>query len=184
MGLQGDAAEQPLPRLSGDGLVWRPMTEADLDGVVAVAAEAFPDHFEERACYAERLALFPRGCQALADGAGSVHGYAFAYPWQADAAPPLNVLIGALPSNAEVLYLHDFALLKSARGAGHAGSGVEAVVRLGRDEGWPVITLVAVNEAAGFWTRHGFEIADPPGMAEKLASYGSGARYMVRRLTA
>ena len=29
----------------------------------------------------------------------------------------------------------------------------------------------------------GFEVADPPGMAEKLASYGADARYMVRRLT-
>jgi len=27
-------------------------------------------------------------------------------------------------------------------------------------------------------------VADPPGMADKLAGYGPGARYMVRRLTA
>jgi GNAT superfamily N-acetyltransferase len=160
------------------------MTESDVDGVVAVAAEAFPNHFEERACYAERLALFPRGCLVLADGAGAVHGYVFAWPWPADDAPPLNVLIGVLPPDADVLYLHDFALLRSARGAGHAGSGVEAVLRLAHEEGWPAIALVAVNDAAGFWARHGFGIADPPGMAEKLASYGPGACYMVRRLIA
>lgn len=177
MELQGGPAEHPLP-----GLSWRPMTAADLDGVIAVAAEAFPDHFEERACYAERLALFPQGCRALVDAADHVHGYVFAYPWRAEAAPPLNVLIGSLPADAGVLYLHDFALARTARGAGHAGPAVDAVIELARERGRPAVTLVAVNDAAPFWERHGFTVADPPGMAAKLASYGPGARYMVRRL--
>jgi hypothetical protein len=29
---------------------------------------------------------------------------------------------------------------------------------------------------------HGFAVADPPGMTDKLAGYGPDARYMVRRL--
>jgi phosphinothricin acetyltransferase len=40
----------------------------------------------------------------------------------------------------------------------------------------------AIADRAG--TGHGFLVADPPGMADKLAGYGPGARYMVRRLTA
>lgn len=176
MELHGGAAEHPLPPLS-----WRPMTEGDVDGVVAVAAEAFPDHFEARACYAERLALYPQGCRVLSAGPG-VRGYVFAYPWRADAAPPLNSLIGDLPPDAAVLYLHDLALSRAARGGGHARSAVAAVLELAREGGWPAISLVAVNDAAAFWVRHGFEAADPPGMAAKLASYGADACYMVRRL--
>jgi len=42
---------------------------------------------------------------------------------------------------------------------------------------------VAVNDAAPFWERHGFVVIDPPGMADKLASYGADACYMIRRLT-
>jgi GNAT superfamily N-acetyltransferase len=158
------------------------MTAGDLDGVVAVAAEAFPDHFEDRACFAERLALFPRGCRVLVNGNGAVGGYFFAYPWRADAAPPLNSLVGALPPDPDVLYLHDLALSRTVRGGGRARSAVEAVVKLAREGRWPVIALIAVNDAGPFWARHGFEVVDPPGMREKLASYGSDARYMVRRL--
>ena len=177
MVLSGGAAEHPL-----SGLSWRPMKEADLDGVVTVAREAFPDHFEDRACLAERLALFPQGCRMLAEPDGAVRGYLFAYPWRADAAPALNSLIGAIPDDAAVLYLHDMALSRTVRGGGHARSGTEAVVALAHEGGWPAIALVAVNDAAAFWLRQGFEVADPPGMAEKLASYGADARYMVRPL--
>ena len=35
--------------------------------------------------------------------------------------------------------------------------------------------LVAVNDAAPFWERHGFVVTDPPGMADKLAGYGPDA---------
>lgn len=182
MEIHGGSAEHPLPALRGDGLDWRPMTPEDLDGVVVVAAEAFPDHFEDRACFAERLALFPRGCRALSNPSGEVHGYVFAYPWRADAAPPLNSLIGDLPRDAAVLYLHDLALLRSARGGGRAATAVEDVIQLARDDGWPTVSLVAVNDAAPFWARHGFTITDPPGMGAKLASYGPGSRYMIRRV--
>mgnify|MGYP003630751106 CR=1 FL=1 len=163
-------------------LTWRAMETADLHGVVAVAAEAFPDHFADRACFAERLSLFPEGCRVLANGFGRVHGYVFAYPWRADAALPLNTLIGAIPNDAAVLYLHDLALSRGARGGGHARSATEAVITLAREGGWHAVTLVAVNGAAPFWARQGFKVADPPGMVEKLASYGPDARYMVRRL--
>ena len=178
MEFHGGPPEHPLPRLN-----WRAMTAADLDGVIAVAAEAFPNHFEERACYAERLDLYPQGCRVLTDEAGGVRGYVFAYPWSAAAAPPLNVLIGSLPADAGVFYLHDLALLRAVRGGGHAKAAVEAVVEMARDGGWPALSLVAINDAAPFWEGRGFEVADPPGMAEKLASYGADARYMVRRLT-
>ncbi|MBL7471037.1 GNAT family N-acetyltransferase, partial [Escherichia coli] len=56
------------------------MTVEDLDGVVAVARIAFPDHPEGRACFVERLALAPGPCFVLAR-ADRVAGYLIAYPW-------------------------------------------------------------------------------------------------------
>lgn len=170
---------------SVDGLAvtgWRAMAERDLDGVVAVARVAFPDHFEDRACFSERLALYPRGCRVLADGADRVLGYGIAYPWVAGAMPPLNARIRALPEAAELIYLHDLALLPETRGTGAAGEYVAWLVDHARDAGWPRIALVAVNDAAPFWTRHGFAAIDSPDLRAKLASYGDGARYMVRAL--
>ena len=84
-------------------LNWRPMTEADLDGVVEVARLSFPNHPEERACFANRLALHPQGCFVLGDGAGGVFGYMVAYPWTRGSAPALNALIPALPGDADLV---------------------------------------------------------------------------------
>ncbi len=177
MAIQQGGAERPLSELS-----WRAMTPGDLDGVVAVAQLSFPDHPEERACFANRLELYPEGCFVLAAEDGTIMGYLVAYPWVLNAAPALNVLIDAIPAEAEVVYLHDLALHPDTRGGGFTRPVVERVAQEAKDAGWPAVALVAVNDASGFWARNGFEIQSPPGMAEKLASYGDDARYMVRPL--
>lgn len=161
---------------------WRAMAESDLDGVVAVARIAFPDHFEDRDCFAERLALYPDGCRVIAGEDDHVLGYGIAYPWVGDAMPPLNARIGALPDAAELIYLHDLALSPAARGSGAASGYVDWLVDHARAGGWPRIALVAVNDAASFWERQGFVAIDSQALRAKLASYGSDAHYMVRDL--
>lgn len=178
MDLHGGPAEHALSRLS-----WRGMTAADLGAVAAIAAIGFPDHFEGRDCFENRLALHPSGCFVLAGNDGPPRGYLVAYPWTADAAPALNTLIDAVPDDAAVMYLHDLALDPAVRGGGWSRPVVERLADDARAGGWPALTLVAVNAAAPFWEGHGFVVADPPGMADKLAGYGPDARYMVRRLT-
>lgn len=158
------------------------MTAADLDAVAAIAVIGFPDHFEGRDLFENRLVLNPSGCFVLADGDGDPKGYLVAYPWRADAVPALNTLIEAIPADAAVMYLHDLALHPDARGGGHTGAVVEHLAESARQAGWPAVALVAVNAAAPFWARHGFEVRETPQMAEKLASYGADARYMVRTL--
>jgi len=190
MDIRQDGAERPLPDLKGEALRWRAMTPRDLDGVTAVARLSFPDHPEDYACFANRLALNPDGCFVLAGEAtdkargedAPVRGYLVAYPWRRNAAPPLNTLIEALPAGADVVYLHDLALHPAARGGGHTRPIIERLAEQSKAAGWPAIALVAVNEATAFWGRHGFEVQNPPGMAEKLASYGDDARYMIRTL--
>lgn len=177
MAVRQGGAEHALHRLS-----WRPMTEADLDGVAVVAAGAFPDHPEDRACFANRLALHPAGCKVLADEAGEVAGYLISYPWRADDAPALNTLLPRLPGRAEVYYLHDLALTPAARGGGHAAAGVALAAQAARDAGLSTVTLTAVNGAGPFWARQGFAPRPTPAMAAKLASYGADAVYMIRVL--
>jgi GNAT superfamily N-acetyltransferase len=158
------------------------MTADDLDGVVEVAAIGFPDHFEGRDCFENRLGLNPSGCFVLSAEGGPVRGYMVAYPWRREAAPALNTLIDALPEDAEVMYLHDLALHPEARGGGHARPVVEALADQARAQGWRELALVAVNDAAPERGRHGFNVHETPAMAAKLASYGDDARYMLRTL--
>lgn len=157
------------------------MRPDDIEAVVNVARVSFPDHFEDRACFENRLALYPRGCFVLADD-GSAKGYLIAYPWREASAPPLNTVIEGLPSEPTLIYLHDLAVHPDARGGGVTGAVVERLAEQAAQDGWPAIALVAVNDAARFWRRHGFEPVEADGMAEKLASYGDDARYMVRSL--
>lgn len=162
-------------------LAWRPMRADDLDGVVAVARAAFPDHFEERACFAERLALFPQGCFVLAS-AGEVRGYLIAYPWPLDAMPPLNSLLGALPDAGETIYLHDLALHPGIRGQGHARPIVERLVADARALGIRRIALVSVNDTVPFWRSMGFApVAGDAAITRKLESYGPDSTYMIRQ---
>lgn len=158
---------------------WRPMLSGDLDRVAQIAAIGFPDHFEGRECFENRLALFPNGCWVL-DGPGGPAGYLVAYPWHTDAAPQLNTLIEEIPADAAVLYLHDLAFSPSARGQGWSRSAMDVVLDLARRGGWAMVALVAVNDAVAFWRGHGFEVRETPAMSEKLNSYGPKARYMVR----
>jgi GNAT superfamily N-acetyltransferase len=158
------------------------MTAADLDAVAEIAAVGFPDHFEGRDCFGNRLALNPAGCFVLSGESGAPKGYLVAYPWRAGTAPALNTLIEAIPDDANVIYLHDLALNPDARGGGWSRPIVERLAGEAKAAGWPALALVAVNDAAPFWERLGFEVVDAPGMAAKLASYGPDARYMVRPL--
>lgn len=159
-------------------LAWRAMTPADIDGVARVAAEGFPDHPEDVACFAERLSLSPDLCFVLADTDGVVRGYLIAYPWPPGAVPPLNSLIGALPSERSNIYLHDLALERGLTGRGHARAAVDRLLRAAKDA--RQITLVSVNGSAAFWQAMGFAPAAAPGLADKLASYGPGALLMTR----
>lgn len=178
MVLQQDETEPSLPTLT-----WRAMTENDLDGVVEVAKVSFPNHPEDRVCFANRLEMNPGGCYVLSDDTGAVSGYLVAYPWKRYAAPALNALIDVVPVDAEAVYLHDLALLPSTRGGGYTRLVIETLAEAAQAQGYKMISLVAVNNATGFWARNGFEIQNPPGMAEKLATYGEDARYMERVLS-
>lgn len=163
-------------------LQWRSMRPTDIDAVVEVARLSFPDHFEDRACFQNRLALYPRGCFVLAKSEGAARGYLIAYPWKAESAPPLNTAIEGLPAQPDLIYLHDLALHPEARGGGVTGAIVERLAEQATEDGWPAVALVAVNDAVGFWSRHGFVEQPAEAMAAKLASYGADARYMLRPL--
>lgn len=163
------------------GLIWRLMTPEDLAGVCAVAGVAFPDHFEDRDCFADRLALHPEGCCVLTDGR-EVFGYVIAYPSRRGSIPPLNSRMAARYVDADVLYLHDLALRPEARGGGHARTAIETLIEQAKGDGWPAVALVAVNDAEPFWARHGFTVDPSPALRAALTGYGPDARYMVRPL--
>jgi len=163
--------------------VWRPMTVADLPAVMGIAGIVHPGYPEDEAVFAERLRLCPRGC-LVAESGGALVAYAVSHPWHARRPPKLNSLLGALPPAPQTLYIHDIALLPSARGAGLGRAIVAQLADVARGDGLPSLSLVAVNGSAPFWRRQGFVIENAPALQESLRSYDGDAAFMVRRLEA
>jgi ribosomal protein S18 acetylase RimI-like enzyme len=165
--------------VSSPSLAWRPLTETDLPELARIAAKVHPDFPEEDAIFAERLALAPAWCFALAEGK-SLCGYVLAHPW-AGPPPKLDTLLGALPDPPTHGYVHDLALLPEARRGSHGRIIVNRLISQAKSSQFRTLALVAVSGSAPFWQRQGFRIAPPPG---PLAGYGPDARYMLRELTA
>src|SRR5271170_3620943 len=147
------------------------MTMLDLAGVQRIAAAVHAEFPERGTVFAERLALFPAGC-LFADG-----GYVVAHPARQGEPPALDTLLGALPAGADALHVHDIALLPARQGRGFGAAAVRLLLEVAARHGLPDLSLVAVHGTAPYWARFGFR--DAPASAA-LASYGAGARYMVR----
>lgn len=163
---------------------WRPMQDADLARIDAIAGLVHLTYPERPEVFAERLALFPEGCHVLAAEDGALIGYVVSHPWRDGAPPALDTLLGALPEEPSTYYLHDLALLPQARGSGAGRRMVETLAALAEGLGLPSVTLIAVNASVPFWQKQGFALVDEPGLAQKLASYDADARFMRRALTA
>jgi GNAT superfamily N-acetyltransferase len=160
---------------------WRALTTLDLPAVETIAAAVHPHFPEDTAIFAERQRLYPDGTRLLeVDGAPA--GYVLSHPWHFRTLPPLNSLLGAIPADADTYYLHDLALLPTARGTGAAAMIVGDILRHARSAGFATMSLVAVNGSLPFWHKHGFRAQTVPELAEKLASYEDAARFMVKPL--
>jgi ribosomal protein S18 acetylase RimI-like enzyme len=160
---------------------WIAMTPGTLVAVHAIAGRVHPDYPEDQAVFQERRDLYPAGCFLLQNNEQAV-GYVLSHPWLFKQPPALNVLLGAIPPDADTYYIHDIALLPEARAAGVASIVVDRLIALATACAFSTMSLVAVNQSVRFWEKHRFEAATGEGMVQKLESYGGDARYMVREL--
>lgn len=172
---------QPLPA----GVQIRPMSAADLPGVLAIQAEAYAGADfapEQPAVYRDRMALAPDLCLVATDAAGALLGYLVSHPWHTGEPPPLDTELEALPPASDCWYLHDCAVAARAHGQGVAAALYQAAQALAQARGLHSAALVAVGDAASYWARAGYSVQERPELAAQLSGYGSGARYMARAL--
>lgn len=160
---------------------WRPLLPTDIPAVSEIAAEVHPGFPEDDAVFADRQAIAPRFC-FLFEVDGTPVGYVLAHPFQRGVIPALNTLLNTIPPVPDTLYVHDLALLPTARGTGAGSAIVERLATLAQPLG--TMSLVAVNGSVPFWSRHGFVASADPALAKKLATYAPDAAYMVRTMVA
>lgn len=164
-------------------VAWRAMTGYDLPAVQKIADQVHPGFFEAPQVLGERQRLYRNGCYLLEIGEKPA-GYVLSHPWRSGSPPALNALLGEIPADADTYYLHDLALLPVARRVGAASHIVSALIKHASAEGYPNMSLVAVNGSQGFWERHGFAPTNAPDVDDKLRSYESAAKLMVKPLSA
>lgn len=158
-------------------LEWQQAQLSDAPAIFDVQCIAHALHPEAEAVLAGRIALNPAGCFVLRAGT-EIAGYVLSHPWQRYAPPPLDTVLGGIPGDGDVWYLHDLALLPAARGSGAASRIIPHLADIARGEGFRVMALVSVNGSQGFWRRQGFCARAGETLAAKLVTYGHDAAYM------
>jgi ribosomal protein S18 acetylase RimI-like enzyme len=161
---------------------WRAMTARDIAEVQRISDLIHPDYPERDDVVAEKLMLAPASHFIAEDADGVVRGYAVAYPWIDNDMPRLDTFIRKLPDNASVLYIHDVALLPSARGGPLVPDLLKRLSKAARAQGLSGFTLAAMYGSETAWFRHGFWRAQAKGkLVDQLAPYGP-AVFMSRPL--
>ncbi|TWB28938.1 acetyltransferase (GNAT) family protein [Nitrospirillum bahiense] len=156
------------------------MTAADLPHAFTLACAIHVDFFEALDVMADKLATYPAGCLTLETADSAISGYAVSHPYARGRVPKLNHLLGALPADADIYYIHDIAIDAAARGQGHAEVAVDLLAAHARGAGFHEMRLLSVNNSGAFWRRRAFS----PVLDEQVdvSSYGSDATYMRRFL--
>jgi len=163
-------------------LLWRAMTARDIAEVQRISDLIHPDYPERDDVVTEKLMLAPFSHFIAEDSEGVVRGYAVAYPWIANDMPQLDVFIRKLPDKPEVLYIHDVALLPSARGGPLVSDLLKRLSQVARSQNLSGFTLAAMYGSEAAWFRHGFwRVEARDKLVDQLAPYGP-AVFMSRPL--
>jgi ribosomal protein S18 acetylase RimI-like enzyme len=164
----------------------RPMQASDLDQVMRIQALCYSgDIPEERASLLAKLIASPSSCFVAllneeAGEIGNIQGYLFSLPWSRSAPPALNSLTCELPQFPDCYYLHDLSVAPNARQHGVGRALVQSFLQTMQAQGFQNACLVAVQNSGNYWRRYGFQTAElNPYLQEKLASYGTGAEFLV-----
>lgn len=161
---------------------WRAMTANDIADVQRISDLLHPDYPERDEVVAEKLMLSPSTHFMAVDDGGISRGYAVAYPWIANDMPRLDTFIRKLPDKPEVLYIHDVALLPSARGGPLVPDLLRRLSKAARAQNLGGFTLAAMYGSETAWFRHGFWRVQAKGeLVDQLAPYGP-AVFMSRPL--
>lgn len=159
----------------------RLMLEGDLDAVISLQTTCYGAEFHEpKASFASKLRSAPESCWVM-PGPSGLLAYLVCLPIKGDQLPALHSPDWHSAPDPDWLYLHDLAIHPDARGAGLAKLMLLRATELARTRGLASMGLIAVQGSVPFWRRHGFEPAVGQISEAKLASFGEGATFMLRR---
>jgi len=116
----------------------------------------------------------PETCFVLQGEKDEVIGYLLAHSWNSEVPPKL---FEDLPSKSsgDILYLHDLAVLSSARGLGVGKKLSNKLIEMAKLLHFKRVLLVAVQKSERYWFNLGFREVHNVTISQ---SYGRGAKLM------
>lgn len=165
------------------------MSRDHFDDVFRIGDELHPMFPEDESVVHNRFELYPEGMFVLLNKERAddvdvvvVHGYCVSHPYPAFTIPHLNhtrLDERAVKDEKKNYYIHDLAVMSSARGWGSRGA--QHVLDMAKKKGFATVTLTAVNGSVTFWRKVGFKevlhVSDE--IQNKLASYEKDAKLMM-----
>lgn len=162
----------------------RPIEDGDWAGILRVQQTCYAAWLvESEAALRSKAAASPATCFIASTAAGRIAAYVLAHPYPQGEWPDLDrTTIPHAP--ADNLLLHDMAVHPDFAGQGLGAILFQSVERFARAQGYSTISLVAVQDAAGYWRKLGFAalVQSLPGGRQQAKGYGSGAVLMEMRL--
>lgn len=159
------------------------MEKDDLKSVYDLSCLLHADLPESESVLTEKLRLSPQSCWCLIE-ADRIVGYAFTHPWLLRHIPALDHFLDEIPAKADCLYLHDIALLPQMRGRGALRDLFHLVLGAAKQFNLLHLALTCVHGYEALWAHYGFMHQEQTHTAAALATYGEGACYMIRDLSA
>lgn len=159
-------------------IVIRPLGRADLPDALALQRETYPAFLQEgEQAFASRLDVRPGYCLA-ATRDDRLIGYLLAHGWESGAPAAVDTILPSTTSG-DALFIHDLSVSAAGHGAGLGRRLVSRALALAARDGLASAELIAVEGAAGYWRKLGFEESEvSPALAVKVAGYGDDARWM------
>ncbi|SFJ02206.1 Acetyltransferase (GNAT) family protein [Sphingomonas sp. NFR04] len=159
-----------------------PLQPRHLPQALALQAQAYPAFLvEPEPAFASRLHV-ATPFNLAAEHGGILLAYLLAHGWTRESPPSVGAVLDPT-THGDTLYLHDLAVSAAARGTGIGRLLVEAAFRDAVAVGLTRAELIAIDGAADYWRRLGFESGSPSAaLAAKVAQYGPAAQWMWRAL--
>ncbi|TWU48877.1 Acetyltransferase (GNAT) family protein [Rubripirellula tenax] len=158
----------------------REILESDWLAILRIQGEVYYDFTpESESVMRSKTTLGPRTCFVAVDQERSVVAYCLAHPYPAH---QIAVLGAAGPAELEPttnLFLHDLAVQKDFFGRGVAHALFDHLTTVAQANGYQTMSLVAVQQAAGFWMKMGFT---PSTRATINKSYTGDATFMTKAI--
>ncbi len=165
---------------------YRTIIESEWQSILRIQAEVYYAIVpESESVMRSKANCSPETCSVAADSDERVLGYCLAYPYPLDQIPSLGVQLArgtnipAPATSTANLFLHDLAVDKSSGGRGIAQSLFQQVTVAARTLGYTTMSLVAIQQASGFWSKLGFT---PVYNTRVDSSYATDAQFMSRNL--